>query len=581
MDIADSDFVKELNELRRNNVFCDAVISIPEESGVCIPIHRVVLASCSQYFRSLFKYGTDESNKEIKISGVSSDTMRQIVEYGYIRKVNINKSNIENLFAAADRFHIFGLLKECTQYLLDEMCVENCIGILKFAKFYNCEILKTKAMKFVLSNLANILESSQEFVIMEPSELLEILLDDELLVKDESEVYEAIKRWVDFSYIARRNQYESLFQAVRLPFCKRNFITGVIEKNKTIRKSKVCKAAIEKAKQVLDLCDSTQTTIVSLNDSLLRPRVPSGVIFTVGGWSSEGVVNSTETYDKNVDNWFTIVPPMASKRSYHGTVTLNNLVFVIGGFDSLRYLNSVMCFDPERKAWFERGPMHLARCYVTACVVDDYIYACGGFDGRQRHSSVERYDISSNQWSLVKPMSQNRSDAGSACHDSKLYIVGGFDGITCLDSVECYNPSTDQWTQLEKMSVSRSGVALVTLGDSLVALGGYDGGSRLPSAEQFDLKRYTWRSFDSMEVGRSNFAAVVLDGNIYAIGGYDGSTTSNAVEVYDPLTKEWSRALGLNSGRSAVSACVVSNEGSLRDYTFYGANSLTGTEDSP
>lgn len=579
MEIADSDFVMELNELRRKNLFCDAVITFPEEKGVIIPIHRVVLASCSQYFRSLFKYGTDESNKEINISGVSSETIRQVLEYVYIRTVNINERNFENIFAAADRFHIFGLMKECTQYLINEICIENCIGILKFAKYYNCEVLKSKAMKFVSSNLANILELSQEFVAMEPSDLLELLENDELLVNDESEVFQAIHRWIDFSYISRRNQYGSLFRAVRLAFCKQNFITDVIEKNKTIKKSKVCEAAIEKAKQVLDLRGKTQITKVSLNDPLLRPRVPSSVIFTVGGWSSEGVVNSIETYDKNVDNWYTTVQPMTSKRSYHGTVTSNNLIFVIGGFDGLRYLSSVICFDPERKAWFERGPMHFARCYVTACVVDNFIYACGGFDGRHRHDSVERYDNTCNQWTLVKPMMQTRSDAGSASYNRKLYVVGGFDGQTCLDSVECYDPVNEQWTLLEKMSMARSGVALVTLNNSLVALGGYDGGSRLQSVEQFDFKRNTWRSFDSMEVGRSNFAAVVLNGNVFAIGGFDGETTSDAVEVYDPLTKGWSRTHGLNSGRSAVSACVVSNHGALRDFTFYGAQGHADTDE--
>ncbi|CAG2189350.1 kelch-like protein 10 [Mytilus edulis] len=580
MDLVDYDFITELNELRRSKVFCDAVITIPEEINVRFPIHRVVLASCSQYFRSLFKYGNDETNKEISISGVSSKTMKQIIEYGYLRTADINEDNFEDLFAAADRFHIFGLLKECTEFLLQQLCVENCLGILKFARFYSCEVLKMKALKYVLSYLGEIVKNSQEFVVMDIFELKDILEDDELLVKDESEVYLAIQRWVDFSYVSRRNQYETLFQAVRLAFCKREFITNVIEKNKTIRKSKKSMAAIEKAKQFLDLQETTKTIVVSLDDPLLRPRVPSSVIFTIGGWSSEGVVNTVETYDKNVDHWYSIVPPMNSKRSYHGTVNLNNLIYVIGGFDSLRYLNSVLCFDPNKRAWQEKGPMHLARCYVSTCAVEDFIYACGGFDGRQRHNSVERYDYKRNQWSLVQPMWHNRSDAGTACYENKLYVVGGFDGLTCLDSTEVYNPLTDQWTLLEKMNIPRSGVALIAFNHFLIALGGYDGGSRLATAEQYDFRRQAWGDFENMHVGRSNFAAAVLDGQIYVIGGYDGATTSDAVEVYDPDDNMWRRVKGLIAGRSAVSACVLLNEGTLRDYTFYGAHSLSSLDDS-
>ena len=579
MNIADYDFITELNEFRKTGFLCDAVITMLEDKDVCFKIHSVILASCSQYFRSLFKYENEKSNQEITISGVSSKTMKQIIDYAYLRKVEINKENFEDLFAAVDRFHIFGLLKDCSDFLYDQMDIENCIGILKFARFYSCEVLKSKALKFVLSNLDEMVKHSQEFVAMEFADLKELLEDDELLVKDESDVYFAIQRWVEFSYVSRRNHYEALFQTIRLAFCKHNFITNVIQRNKTIKKSKLCMSAIEKAKQIIYLRDTTKTTFLTLNDPLLRPRVPSSVIFTVGGWSSEGVVNTVETYDKNVSQWYSIVTPMNLKRSYHGTVNLNNTIYVIGGFDSTRYLNSVVCFDLEKREWIEKGPMYFARCYVSACVVGDFIYACGGFDGRQRHKTVERYDNTRNQWTLIKDMWQHRSDAGSACYDNKLYVAGGFDGLVCLDSTEVYNPLTDQWTILDKMTVPRSGLALVVFNHILTALGGYDGGSRLPTTEQYDMQRKDWRMFDEMNVGRSNFAAVVMDDQIYVVGGYDGSTTSGAVEIYNLQDMHWQRIKELNVGRSAVSACVVFKEGAMRDFTFYGAHSLSGGDD--
>ena len=40
-----------LNELRKNGVFCDAILRIDDQD---FPIHRVVLSSISNYFKALF-----------------------------------------------------------------------------------------------------------------------------------------------------------------------------------------------------------------------------------------------------------------------------------------------------------------------------------------------------------------------------------------------------------------------------------------------------------------------------------------------------------------------------------------------
>lgn len=37
-----------LNELRHNNLLCDAIISVPDDS---FNIHRAILSTCSSYFR--------------------------------------------------------------------------------------------------------------------------------------------------------------------------------------------------------------------------------------------------------------------------------------------------------------------------------------------------------------------------------------------------------------------------------------------------------------------------------------------------------------------------------------------------
>lgn len=45
--------LKTLNDLRCNNLLCDAVISV---SDACFNVHRAIMSSCSSYFRYVFPY---------------------------------------------------------------------------------------------------------------------------------------------------------------------------------------------------------------------------------------------------------------------------------------------------------------------------------------------------------------------------------------------------------------------------------------------------------------------------------------------------------------------------------------------
>ncbi|XP_062618832.1 kelch-like protein 10 [Saccostrea cucullata] len=567
--VYDMDPQTQLHEMRLQGIFCDAYIKIPDEN-TRLPVHRNVMASCSHYFRSLFTSGLKESEQnEISIFGVSANTMNQIIQYAYIRKAIITPDNVEDLLAASDRFHVFGLLKECTHYLYEQISPENCIGIFKFARFYNCEHLSRKAWEYIVRNFKDIVEKSQEYLQLHVDDLKEILNDDDLSVRNESEVFLAIQRWIDYDQRERKEKYSDLLKSMRFCFVNVDFFQTKIQRNKTLVNLRDCKKLINRVSNLMRIFYESPF-IVDDDNVLLRPRVPPEIIFTVGGWSSSGVVDTIEAYDKNVDRWYVTKQSMPCSRAYHGTVFMDGHIYIVGGFDGNQYLNSVYCFSPDEKNWEERAPMYIMRCYVSAVELNGIIYACGGFDGRNRQDSVEKYNPIKNQWTHVQPMWRKRSDAGATALDGKIYIAGGFDGTSCLDSAEVYDPTVNQWTMLAEMTSRRSGVVLVALQKELIALGGYNGSDRLSSVERYSWATRSWFPMGSMIQGRSNFAAVIMDGKIVAIGGYDGSTTSPNAEEYDPAKKAWRRLYPLNYGRSAVSACLVTRIRSGRDFTYHG-----------
>ncbi len=146
-----------LNDLRQSGQLCDAVIKV--EDGQ-FPVHRPIISACSPYFRALFTNGmTETAQREIFIPGTTAEVMSQIIEYAYTRNATITAANVERLLPAADQFHVLGLLKSCTAFLMKELDLDNCIGIRNFARNYFCETLGkssfffiTQCSRFILSH---------------------------------------------------------------------------------------------------------------------------------------------------------------------------------------------------------------------------------------------------------------------------------------------------------------------------------------------------------------------------------------------------------------------------------------------
>lgn len=409
------DYYKHLDEMRRRGTFCDAQLICRDDKRHSFPIHRAVLASCSPYFRALFTSGmTEAQNLHVEIPGIGSEAMNAIISYAYTRKFEISTDNVENLLSAADRFHVFGILKACGDFLYTQLSVENCIGIYKFANFHHCEQLSRKVWSYILVKFCEIAEESTEFLQLDISDLTTMLADDELNVRFEEDAFDAAVRWINFMPQTRKRYYCELLPNFRLGHINTDYFLEHVYTNPEIQHRRDCQSVMKEAWDTIQSIRSIGVVSSDARNPFLRPRVPHEVIFLVGGWARNGVTMSVETYDTRADKWYHAHPTLCAPRAYHGSVAMNNLIYVVGGYDGTRYHNSVLCFDPIKVAWREVAPMYAARCYVAVAELNGYVYACGGYDGRLRHNSVERYNPLTNQWSYVASMHRQRSDSGSA-----------------------------------------------------------------------------------------------------------------------------------------------------------------------
>lgn len=131
-----------------------------------------------------------------KIPGISPEMMKLVIEYAYTRTVSITADNVESLLGTADQFNIMGIIRLCCEFLKSQLCLENCIGICRLTNYYHCPGLRQTAYMFILHNFEELIKVSTEFLDLSIHELTDIIEKDELNVKQEEVVFDAILKWI-------------------------------------------------------------------------------------------------------------------------------------------------------------------------------------------------------------------------------------------------------------------------------------------------------------------------------------------------------------------------------------------------
>nr|XP_033481248.1 kelch-like protein 10 [Epinephelus lanceolatus] len=542
------------DKLRQEGDFCDAVIKVKDAE---FQVHKVVLCNCSPYFLALFRRWATPDQKVFDISGVSPDMMQLVIEFAYTGSVSVMEDNVQELMLAADQLNIMAVVQTCCDFLGERLCTQNCIGIFQFTFICFHPRLRAKAYHFIIDHFEEVV-FTQEFLQLSVQELTDLLERQDINVRKESTVFEAVLRWIAHMPEERNSHIAVLLSKVRLALLSLDYLQLNVMANELVTNNAMCQSMVREAHDIVDHFGGNRAILFHLCNPLVRPRLPKAILLAIGGWSGSNPTNAIEAYDIRTDNWINVTNYDERSRAYHGTVFLNGDVYCVGGFDRAEHFNSVRRFSLSSRTWHEVAPMYYRRCYVSVTVLNGCIYAMGGYDGYTRQSTAERYTPETNQWSLIASMHESRSDASCTTLHNKIYICGGFNGHDCLQTAECYHPETNQWTMIGLMTSQRSGVGVTAYADHVFAVGGFDGSARLRSAEAYNPRTNTWHEVSVMVTPRSNFGIAVLEDLLFVVGGFNGHSTTYNVEYYDATTNDWHVACDMDINRSAVSCCVVS-----------------------
>ena len=92
----------------RNEDFLQDVTLVGDDSCQ-IAAHKLVLSSCSEYFKNIFK-SNKHSHPLLFLEGLQSGEIRNILDYIYIGEVKIFQEDVDKFLAIGQRFKLKGLL---------------------------------------------------------------------------------------------------------------------------------------------------------------------------------------------------------------------------------------------------------------------------------------------------------------------------------------------------------------------------------------------------------------------------------------------------------------------------------------
>ncbi|EFO24333.1 ring canal kelch protein [Loa loa] len=527
--------LEQMNEMRSDGSLCDVTLVV---GTVHINAHRLLLASCSSYFRAMFTSEMAESRQqEIQMVDIEPRTLQALINFCYTGEITIADFNVQSILPAACLLQLNEVQEVCCEYLKKQLDPTNCLGIRAFADTHACRDLMRIADKFTHHNFQGVAKS-EEFMSLPANQLIDIISSEELNVRSEEAVFRAAMAWIRHDLLNRRQFLSKVLEHVRLPLCPAKFLVSVVSEDPLVKTDAQCRDLVDEAKNYL-LLPLERPNMQGPRTRSRKPLRYGEVLYAVGGWCSGDAIASVERMDGRTGEW-RCVAPMSKRRCGVGVAVLNNLLYAVGGHDGQSYLNSVERYDPATNQWSsDIAPTSTCRTSVGVAVLGGLLYAIGGQDGVCCLNVVERYDAHRNEWAEVAPMSTRRLGVSVSVLNGCLYAVGGSDGQNPLNTVERYDSRINKWMTVKSMNTRRKHLGTAVHDGCLYAVGGRDNACELSSAEKYNPNTNEWINVVAMNNRRSGVGLAVVNDQLYAVGGFDGTTYLKTVEVYDREMNQW------------------------------------------
>ncbi|XP_016372934.1 kelch-like protein 9 isoform X1 [Sinocyclocheilus rhinocerous] len=573
--------LKGLDCFRGDETLCDVTL-VPGDSSETFPVHRVIMASASDYFKAMFTGGMREQElKEIKLHGVSTVGLKNIIEFIYTSRVSLGLGTLQDTLEAASFLQVLPVLSFCNQLLSSEITIENCMEVERIARDLLLEDVQRHVHTFVCENFSLLVQSGHLLQLSEAS-ITFALSSDSLKGFSEMELYRIARSWLSHKPSERRSAVYSLMRHIRFPLMSPAELLQISQEDQTEE------GAASRGKEERETFMRSDTACVNLlleasNYQMLpflqptlqteRTRIRSNCthLVVLGGVMRQQLVVSKELklYDEEDGGTWRSLQPMEVPRYQHGVALLGGFLYIVGGqstYDTKgkTAVDSAYRYDPRFDRWLQVASLNEKRTFFHLSALKGKLYAVGGRNATGEIDSVECYNLNNNEWTFVAPMSEPHYGHAGTVHGGLMYVSGGITRDAFQKELLCYDPDRDVWSRRADMMELRGLHCMCTVGDRLYVMGGnhfrgtndYDD---VLSSEFYSPATDQWTVVAPMPKGQSDVGVAIFKGCIYVVGGYSWNSRCmvDIVQCYDPEKDEWEKVFSVLEPLGGIRACTM------------------------
>nr|XP_019956159.1 PREDICTED: kelch-like protein 9 [Paralichthys olivaceus] len=558
------------DHFRADKTLCDVVL-VPGDSNETFPVHRVIMASSSDYFKAMFTGGMREQDmKEIKLHGVTQLGLKNIIDFIYTSKVSLDMGNLQDTLEAANFLQVMPVLRFSNQLLSSEITIDNCVEIERIATDLLLEEVQFNIGEFVSQNLLALVQCGRYLQLSESSMAM-ALSSNSLEGFSELELYHIARGWLDHEPPKRRLSVFALMRHIRFPLMSPSELIQISQDDEEggdsmMRSDTACVNLLLEASnyQMMPFMQP------ALQTERTQIRSNSTHILALGGVMRQQLVVSRELrlYDENSDQWRAL-KPMEAPRYQHGVALLGGFLFIVGGqstYDTKgkTAIDSAYRYDPRFDRWLQIASLNEKRTFFHLSALKGKLFAVGGRNASGEIDTVECYNLRKNEWTFVTSMVEPHYGHAGTVHGNLMYISGGITRDTFQKELWCYDAAADTWSRRADMRELRGLHCMCTVGDRLYVMGGnhFRGSSDYDDVlgcEYYSPETDQWSVVAPMPRGQSDVGVTVFNGQIYVVGGYSWNSRCmvEIVQRYDPEQDAWDRVFNVLEPLGGIRACTM------------------------
>ncbi|XP_063776143.1 kelch-like protein 23 [Pseudophryne corroboree] len=487
-------------------------------------VEKSVLAAESGYFQVMF-YGAfkESALHHIRLRGVKKECFRTLLDFIKSGTIELNQTNVTELLETADFLDLRQAKQFCVGFLVQELRVSNCLGMMSYSRHYGCTDLYESAFHVAVTHFPELINEN-EFGQLDKETLEELLQSNDLHVTSEDLVFNAVMKWIMVDSTREKN-FEDLVARVRPAFLSLSFLDVLVKRSQRSKEQ-------DTYYRLLQILNTNPPKTWRSMDEFMSTSRTYETLYVLGGKHEKE--QELHMYLPKTSTWRTCSPLQRNNLTQYAVTTVGNLVIVTGGYfrgDFVWYsIDCVLIYNSSNNCWTDGPPMKMSRNCHCAVGLGLHLYVMGGSTDEGVIADVEMLDLAEMAWESRNPLIRPTERAAAASADTKLYVICGRDeNGEVYSGVQRLNTETDVWDVITYSPMPRYDLCATVLNGVLYTIGG--------KALRYDFCTGKWSVIEEECLNHKFFMGCCsANGRIYVLGQRRAGVTHDipSFVLYDP-----------------------------------------------